>query len=157
MSAEKEREYRKRYYAANPDKYREANRRYYAAHPEKHLEAVRRWSAANLEKCRENRRRWCAGFKKTVFDYYGCKCQWSSGCDVTDPDMLQIDHINGDGYKHRKEIGGGGIRMYQWLIRNNFPPGFRLLCANHNWKYRANMVRAKEAARLPLLPIQATE
>src|SRR5260221_360879 len=40
---------------------------------------------------------------------------------------LSIDHINGDGSKHRKEIGGGG-KIYKWLINNNFPSGFQVLC-----------------------------
>ena len=41
--------------------------------------------------------------------------------------------MNNDGAKHRKEIGHGGSLMYSWLIKNNFPPGFQLLCMNCNF------------------------
>lgn len=58
------------------------------------------------------------------------------GCLVSDPGMLIVDHTNGNGNKHRKELAitGGGYAMYLWLIRNNFPPGFQVLCCNHNIK-----------------------
>lgn len=41
-----------------------------------------------------------------------------------------IDHINGDGSKHRKQVGADSI--YWWLRINKFPPGFRVLCCNCN-------------------------
>jgi hypothetical protein len=44
--------------------------------------------------------------------------------------MLGIDHINGGGTKHRKEIKNFGI--YKWLIDNNYPLGYRVLCHNCN-------------------------
>lgn len=48
-------------------------------------------------------------------------------------EFLTIDHINNDCAKHRKEnkwISSSSI--YPWLIKNNFPEGFRLLCYNCN-------------------------
>lgn len=53
------------------------------------------------------------------------------GCGETEMCCLQMDHINGGGGKHAKEIGGRG-KMYRWLRDNDFPPGFRVLCANCN-------------------------
>ena len=44
--------------------------------------------------------------------------------------FLCIDHINGGGGKHRKELGHGN--MCWWIIKNNFPTGFRILCHNCN-------------------------
>ena len=52
-----------------------------------------------------------------VLEHYGCKCQWPDGCDVTDIDMLQVDHINGGGNKHRREINNS---FFGWLIKNNY-------------------------------------
>lgn len=53
--------------------------------------------------------------------------------------FLSIDHIDGGGAKHRKEIGiGSGIRFYFWLRRSCYPPGFQVLCHNCNqgkWAY----------------------
>lgn len=60
--------------------------------------------------------------------YGGPQCV---GCPENDIRILQIDHIDGGGNKHAKQIGGRG-RMYVWLKKNNYPPGFRVLCPNCN-------------------------
>lgn len=39
---------------------------------------------------------------------------------------LSIDHIEGGGNKHLKAIGTQAI--YPWLIKNNFPEGYQVLC-----------------------------
>jgi hypothetical protein len=70
----------------------------------------------------------------------------ASGCQVVDPDMLTIDHIENNGAAHRKEIHGGnkaGHNTYQWLIKNDFPSGFQTLCFNHNYKKAIELKRAK--------------
>jgi hypothetical protein len=59
-------------------------------------------------------------------------------CGLPLYDVLQIDHINGDGAQHRKEIGKGGNVMYSWLIKNGFPDGFQILCSNCNFFKRMN-------------------
>lgn len=57
-----------------------------------------------------------------------CKC-----CGEKEYKFLTIDHINGvSNRKHRNEIGRGGSALYSWLVRNNFPPGFQVLCYNCN-------------------------
>jgi hypothetical protein len=61
--------------------------------------------------------------------YGGAKC---ACCGETENAFLCIDHINGGGKQHAKEIGGAGSVMYRWLVKNNFPPGFRVLCFNCN-------------------------
>lgn len=63
---------------------------------------------------------------------------------LTDIDCLEIDHINGNGNKERKEVTGhltGGESFYLWLKRNNYPKGYQVLCANCNLKKR---IRNKE-------------
>lgn len=51
-------------------------------------------------------------------------------------EFMTIDHMNNDGAEHRRKITGStrgsGARLYQWLIKNNFPPGFQVLCINCN-------------------------
>jgi hypothetical protein len=62
--------------------------------------------------------------------YGGCipKCDC---CGEDRFEFLAIDHSKGGGNIHRKEIGAkAGI--FRWLIRNNFPDGFRILCHNCN-------------------------
>lgn len=52
-----------------------------------------------------------------------CAC-----CGETEIDFLSLDHINGGGNKHRKSLGIRSI--YSWIIKNNFPDGFQVLCMN---------------------------
>lgn len=70
-----------------------------------------------------------------VFEAYGgafCAC-----CGEDTYEFLTMDHINGDGASHRRELGNvrgeRGMDIYFWLRRNNFPPGFRVLCMNCNF------------------------
>jgi hypothetical protein len=67
-----------------------------------------------------------------VLEHYGgspprCAC---SGCGESRYEFLSIDHINGGGRKHRQSLGMK--TLYQWLIKNGFPDGFRVLCHNCN-------------------------
>lgn len=103
---------------------RTINKRYYQKHKEELL--LRRQNhkqeiKLGNKRCNENR-------KRRIFDHYGwiCIC-----CGETEPTFLTIDHINGGGSKHLKELGGGG-KLYGWLIKNNFPEGFQTLCYNCN-------------------------
>jgi hypothetical protein len=60
------------------------------------------------------------------------KCQ-CPGCRTVAVCFLQIDHVDGKGHSHK--IGGHpsvGKSLWRWLIRNNFPPGFQVLCSNCN-------------------------
>lgn len=66
-------------------------------------------------------------YKEICFEKYGGKC---SCCGETTPQFLTIDHINNDGAEHRREIKN--ISIHHWLIKNNFPNDFRLLCFNCN-------------------------
>jgi hypothetical protein len=83
--------------------------------------------------------------KEQTIARYGGKCMCPGGCDVKDMEFLCIDHINGGGNKHRKELGGnrlkatskeyrsrGGVNFYKWLERTGFPEGYRVLCYNCN-------------------------
>lgn len=67
--------------------------------------------------------------KNDVFNHYGNKCEV---CGEDNLMFLDIDHINGGGCK--QHIKGVINRLYNWLIKNNFPQGFQTLCDNCNWK-----------------------
>ncbi len=62
-------------------------------------------------------------------DHAGPKC---SKCGVTDPRILQLDHISGGGTTERKKIGWAK-RLYRTLELSNYPPGFQVLCVNCNF------------------------
>ena len=71
-------------------------------------------------------------YKNTVYDHYGRKCVC---CGETEPLFLSIDHVNNDGAQWRREhfgsrTKGSGTHLYRWLIKNNFPKGFQVLCMN---------------------------
>jgi hypothetical protein len=76
--------------------------------------------------------------KEAVFHHYGNKCK---KCGIGDPDVLTIDHTKQDGAEHRRQMGSlSSHQIYRWLVRNNFPKGFRILCANCNIKtYKTHM------------------
>lgn len=68
-----------------------------------------------------------------VFEAYGgtvCAC-----CGDNHPEFMTIDHINGDGAAHRREIGKSTYKLLLWLKKSGFPPGFRILCMNCNFSY----------------------
>lgn len=77
-----------------------------------------------LEREREKRR----ANKRIVVDAYGGKC---SCCGEKHIEFLTIAHKNNDGAKHRREIGGGK-RMAEWVIKNNFPDDLTVECFNCN-------------------------
>lgn len=72
--------------------------------------------------------------KNRVFEAYGgwiCNC-----CGETTTEFLTIDHINNDGAQHRRQLNGKS--MYTWLEKNDYPPGFQVLCMNCNWGKRTH-------------------
>lgn len=50
--------------------------------------------------------------------------------------FLTVDHIEGGGRRHRARIGEGGRMLARWLVVNNFPPGYQVLCMNCNFAKR---------------------
>jgi hypothetical protein len=55
-----------------------------------------------------------------------CAC-----CGEDHIEFLAIDHIEGGGTQHRKALGVGD-RFYLWLMREDYPSGYRVLCHNCN-------------------------
>jgi hypothetical protein len=64
-----------------------------------------------------------------VIKAYGgvCVC-----CGETTLGFLTLDHVNGGGNKHRKEMGGGGYNTYKWAKDNGYPDMLQVMCANCN-------------------------
>lgn len=75
-----------------------------------------------------------AKLKQEVINAYGGKCNWS-GCEVIDPDMLTLDHVNNDGGQDRAENGIlSGTATYRKVKREGFPARYQILCMNHQFK-----------------------
>jgi|SRR3990170_1736825 len=64
--------------------------------------------------------------RSSVLLHYGWNC---ACCGEGRYEFLAIDHINGGGRKHEKERK---ISLDDWIVKNNFPEGFRILCHNCN-------------------------
>lgn len=90
----------------------------------KSVQWYKKYNDANPDK----RKKWRDNQRDIVFKHYGGHC---SCCGESHREFLTIDHINNDGNIHRQQIGRGGA-IVSWLIRNNFPPGFQVLCYNCN-------------------------
>jgi hypothetical protein len=130
----------RRWRAANPERSRENDRRWRAANPERARTHTRRWATAHPEGARERAARWRAVQRRwttvAVLTYYSQteppSCDCPGGCGATED--LTLDHVNGGGGKHRKQIGGSGVLFYRWLVRNGFPddPPLQVLCGKCN-------------------------
>lgn len=91
------------------------------------LAKVNRNKENNAEYLRQYRR----ARKLEMIKAYGGKCRL---CSEEHPEFLTIDHVNGNGRQHRKQIGYiGGADFYAWLRRQGYPrDDFQLLCFNCN-------------------------
>ena len=70
--------------------------------------------------------------KRDVLSHYSpnltCK-----RCGFNDVRALTIHHPKHDGAEHRRQIGGGSKnhdRIYRWLKKNGYPPGYEVFCMN---------------------------
>lgn len=74
--------------------------------------------------------------RAAILHAYGGEHPACACCGESQPLLLALDHINGGGHQQRQERGGGGF--YTWLKRNNYPPGFQVLCHNCNMGRQLN-------------------
>lgn len=92
--------------------------------------AVRRFNKRHPERAKEMAKSSATKMKADVMAHYGGAC---ACCGTDDLWVLSIDHINGDGAAHRRELKARGETFgYHWLKKNGFPDGFQVLCLNCN-------------------------
>lgn len=138
-------DYHKKYYADNKEKAIAYSKKYYEEHKEKIHSYNMEWIKSNrekqkeyskkdyqkhIEKRRSRHKEYIQELKSDVLTHYGnneLKCVL---CGFDNPLALTIDHTNGGGAIHRKQLGGGGMKVYLWLKRNDYPKGYRTLCSN---------------------------
>lgn len=87
------------------------------------------WHERHSSRYGVTQKRYHQARKESVINGYGGKC---ACCGETLQKFLTIDHKNNDGAAHRKQLGSGGAAIYRWIIKNNFPSGFQILCFNCN-------------------------
>jgi hypothetical protein len=91
-------------------------------------EKRRKYQEEHKEEIKEQVKKYWSKIRLQVMSHYSpelkCAC-----CRESHIEFLTIDHINNDGAEHRKEVGHV---LYFWLINNNYPEGFQVLCYNCN-------------------------
>ena len=70
--------------------------------------------------------------KEIIINYYSKGKNCCDCCGETTKEFLTLDHINNDGTQERRKLNGGGHHNYRFIIKNNFPPGYRIMCYNCN-------------------------
>jgi len=88
-----------------------------------HREGVRERSNERTRECN-------ARLRAEMISAYGSKCVC---CGESRPQFLTVDHKDGSGARHRKQIGDGAGRLRQYLRANGYPKdNYQLLCFNCN-------------------------
>ncbi len=125
-------EYAKQYREKNRERIRGYQRQYFAKIKEKRALQLHMGYLRNKDEIQERARERGWTQKVKVLTHYGngkCVCVM---CGFDDLRALSLDHINGGGQKHRREIGRtqSGVSFYGYLIKHGFPQGFQTLCMN---------------------------
>ena len=131
---------------------KENAKRYRETHKQKISDDCKIWRRCNKEKVRGYIKKYWANpknktikraqaqrgrnrLKVLVFSHYSpngipqCAC-----CKEQRLIFLTLDHMDGNGAKHKRSLGiHGGSALYCWLKKNNYPPGYRVLCFNCNY------------------------
>ena len=116
------------------EKKRATCRAYYVAHREEMIQAEKeRYARSRASRLVTTAARYARN-RDAAFAAYGDRC---ACCGVTERSFLQFDHVNNDGYEHRKTVSPGA-RFYVWLRENNYPDSIQILCANCNHSKRLN-------------------
>lgn len=139
-------------------KMRESAKAYYHSHPERRRSsedqrvAQKKWYYSNLEHARKSSRDHAkkrrltpegreknrlngeksrSELKHFIYSKYSNGTMLCGICGEGRSDCLSVDHIGGGGNKHRAENNvKSGYGFYQWLKKNGFPDGYRILCMN---------------------------
>src|SRR3990167_11182501 len=86
----------------------EAASKYYYSHKEQCLRANKEWAKRNVEKTLEFGRRRNRKYRMELLQAYGGKDPKCACCGESELKFLCLDHINGGGGKHRKELRARG-------------------------------------------------
>ena len=128
-----QKEYDKKRYARDRDKILANRKKYYIENIEVERARARERHYKNRDRNKIKMKEYWYRLRMQTFEAYGgqvCAC-----CGEEGYNFLTIDHINGDGAQHRRDMGTprvSGASLYRWLRDNNYPGGFQVLCWNCN-------------------------
>jgi len=108
----------------DPEKRKEQALRSYHKHRDEILKRRRKYYKEHTKEIQQKHRDKDNRLYQRILAHYGAKCKLCGATNV----KFGIDHIGG--------INNGspkcGVKLWYYLIRNNFPPEFRLLCTRCN-------------------------
>jgi len=143
----------RKYYLKNKEKFSIRNKKNYQKNIEQRNEyrknykeeqkiINKNWREDNKEKIKEDRQKnkekknayykqHSNLTKKQAFLHYSNGVIQCACCGELEEDFLTLDHIDGrKKWNHNKSFVGG--KLYAWLVKNNYPDGFQVLCYNCN-------------------------
>ena len=125
----------KQYYYENKEKLLEKQKEYNNRNKEKNKKRKKEWYNKNRERILKREKERMKTIRTDVLSHYSNETMKCALCGCDDIDILDIDHINGGGCKQRRDMNfKNSDQLFRWLIKNNYPPEFRVLCKNCNWK-----------------------
>jgi len=104
-------------------------------------------TVVNKELKKDRQRQYCRRcrerLKYEVLRHYSpeLKCQ---KCGFNDFRALSVDHIQGGGLRHFRQIGSSGSTFYSWLRKRGYPTGYQVLCMNCQWVKRAERKESRK-------------
>lgn len=130
------REYARKWRAEHPERYRERRQAWNEANPDKLREYSRKYYELNREqeiirKVRGNARRY-RRLRLEALQHYGGTEPQCACCGEWHLSFLALDHIGGGGSAHRRELNARSLNIWEFLRRENYPDGYRVLCHNCN-------------------------
>ncbi len=85
----------------------------------------KRYYANHRERIADSKRVWLAELWQRILAIYGDSCEC---CGEAEPQFLSVDHVRGDGKRHRADPR----KFHRWLASQPKQEGFRILCFNCN-------------------------
>lgn len=92
--------------------------------PEKYK---KQYAKTNIKNRKKN-----IAIREKVIDFYTNGLRKCMCCGYSGIQFLNVDHVNNDGYRHRKQLKGSSYKVYQDIINDGFPDKYQILCFNCN-------------------------
>jgi hypothetical protein len=105
-----------------------------AFYAQRHAHSLLNRSTRCIDCTRASNRARARERKRLVVQHYSGGVGCCACCGVADLAFLSIDHLDGGGTQHRASIKAteNATDFYRWLIKQGYPPGYRVLCYNCN-------------------------
>ena len=118
-------------WAENGEQVRAVRRARHAANPEPRRCVQREFYAANRSQVLARHRARYAADRLRCLNHYSTGIMKCGCCGEGTEQFLTLDHIDGKAAMgHSPRMSGNRLR--RWIVKNDFPPGFQVLCYNCN-------------------------